>query len=107
MEPFLIIEPEILPQALSGFTGALIAFQIHLLIFYATPQAFNHDVVKCSPSAIEADSDIRSFQRSQKISAGKLTALVGIEYLRFVSAQGRLQGLTAELNVQTVGQLPG
>jgi hypothetical protein len=79
MEPFLIIELEILPQTLSGFTGALIAFQIHLLVFYATPQAFNHDVVKSSASVVKVDSDIRSFQRSQKTNTGKLTALVGID----------------------------
>ena len=57
--------------------------QIDRLVFQAAPQPLNEDIVQVAAPAIHGDRHTRLLQRAGEGQGGELTALIGIEYLRF------------------------
>jgi len=78
----LIIESEPAADTLTGFSHRTIRFDIHLLIFQAAPQPLNENVVQKSPFAVHADPYVLARKPVQERGAGKLHALIGVEYFR-------------------------
>ena len=78
---------------------------IQPFVLYRTPESFHKDVVQSPAFSIHADTALPLLQRCQKIMAGKLAALVCIEYLRLSLLQGTIQRMNAEVCIQCVRQL--
>jgi hypothetical protein len=56
--------------------------QINVFGFKRSPRPFNHTIVASRAFAVHADFDPRVSQYVDQSAAGKLTALIGVEYLR-------------------------
>src|SRR5208282_6011021 len=52
----------------------------NLLIFQAPPQSLDENIVQITASSIHADPNLLSRQLTNKVGAGELRALIGIEY---------------------------
>ena len=59
MNPLMIIEAQISFQAVDGVSNAGVIFQVNLLVFQGTPQAFDHNVVQRPATTIHTDFDTR------------------------------------------------
>jgi len=64
-------------------------------IFDALPEPLDEDVVHPAAPSVHADPDVVSLENSDKCVSGKLTALVGVEYLwRPVAGDRLFKGLS-------------
>ena len=90
MLALLIVEIE--PGANTGFGlgHTRIGVEVDLLVFEASPQPLDEDVVHAPALAVHADFDPVILQGAGEIVAGELTALVGIEDLGTAVARERL-----------------
>ena len=105
---FMVVKPEVHPQAEFGVLHRMVLLYIHLLIFHRAPQPFDEYVIQRPPSAIHADGYVMLFQHTGKGFRGELAALVAIENLRSaVFVQGVLQSLNAKARIHCVGESPG
>src|SRR6476619_2142504 len=87
-----VIKVEIAADRCTGITDAVIGPQIHLLVFDASPQTLDEDIVAPGAFAVHADGDTGLDQ-----SASELTSLVGVEDVRLaVASESILQRLDAE-----------
>jgi hypothetical protein len=50
-----VIETEVVTDPDPGISSILICFQIHLLVFYCSPQPFYEQVIAIPPLSIHAD----------------------------------------------------
>src|SRR6202040_3807163 len=78
----LVIKAEPGADAGLGLGDTGIGVEVDLLVFQATPQSLDKDVVHESPFAVHADGDLVALQRGGELVAGELAALVGIKNLR-------------------------
>src|SRR3984893_6615367 len=100
---------EIEPGANTGFGLAptRIGVEVDLLVFEASPQPLDEDVVHAPALAIHANGDPMILQRAGEILAGELTALVGIEDLGpAVSGERLLERLDTKIGAERVRQPP-
>ena len=58
MGALMVVEVQISRDPFSAMSRRVILVQIHLLIFQASPQSFNKDVVECPTFAVHADSHV-------------------------------------------------
>ncbi len=79
--PF-IIESDPFADPRSGFSAIFKRMEIYAFIFEGTPEPFNHDVITPASATIHGNTNGLCFQHIGKGHAGKLAALIGIEYLR-------------------------
>ena len=87
--------------------SSFINVQVDSLVLQRAPEPFNEDVVPEAPFAVHADSDVPGFEYGRECFAGKLAALVGVEYLRgAVFEQSFFECLDTESGVQRIGQSP-
>src|SRR4029077_9370586 len=103
----LIVEIE--PGANTGFGlgHTRIGVEVDLLVFEASPQPFDKDVVHAPALAVHTDGDPVILQRAGEILAGELTALVGIEDLGpAVPAERLLERLDTKIGAKRVRQSP-
>src|SRR2546423_10474285 len=77
----LIVELQIRFQPFFCISYRLIILDIHLLVFYTSPEPLNKNVVQCSSSSIPTDTHISSFEPVDKLVTGKLRSLVIVENL--------------------------
>src|SRR5208283_1412668 len=97
MWPAAIVEVQVAADGSAGLADAVVGSQIHLLVFDATPQPLDEDIVPPSPFAVHADRNAVVGEYAGECRAGELRALVGIEDVRLaVPSQGILQRLDAE-----------
>src|SRR6185437_11552169 len=80
VRPLLIVEPQPAADTLTGFGHRTVRLDIHLLIFQAAPQPLDEDVVQKSPFTIHADPNAVVRDLVEERRAGKLHALIGVEY---------------------------
>src|SRR5471030_640728 len=100
VRPVVIIEAQPGANSTSSLGRRSIGLEEYLLIFQAPPQPLNEDVVQIPPLAIHADPHRPGLQSSQKIRAGELNALIGVENLRPpVLLHGLAQRRHAEIRI--------
>ncbi len=108
MLAFFVVKVKPDGQIPREFGPSFIVFEVDPFVFQRAPEALDKDVVFEPALAVHADLNVPSFQDGGKGLAGKLAALVGIEYLRSaVREQCFLKCLDAKTGVEGVGQLPG
>ena len=72
------------------------------------PEPLDKDVVLAAPTTIHADGDLVVLEGLDKVVAGKLSPLVGVENFRPpVAAQGLLEGLDTKVRLKGIGNPPG
>ena len=87
--------------------SALEFVQVHALVLERAPKPFDEDVVHPASFAIHRDAHARVFERLCEVQAGKLAALVRIEYLRRpVMQQCLFQRIHAAGPVQRIRKPP-
>ena len=107
MRSGLVIERQVVLQALMRSPDGLVGVQIHLLVFDAFPEAFHEYVVSPAPFPVHADLDAVMRQESREFLAGELAALIGIEDLRqAIVGQGVLHCVQTEIRRERVGEPP-
>src|ERR1700722_12520485 len=82
VQALLVVESQPAANALARLCNRAIGFDEHVLVFEATPQPLDEDVVQEPPFPVHADSDAAAFQFLQEARAGELDALVGVEDVR-------------------------
>jgi len=82
MELFGIIKPGISLQVMPGIGNRRVLVKVNLLVFDATPEALDENVVENTSAPVHADSDVFVSQYSDECRAGKLNPLVGIQDFR-------------------------
>src|SRR5260221_12675181 len=80
---FVVVERKVSAQAVVGFAWAGIFGEIHLLVFYAAPEALGENVVAATAPAIHADLHAGAQQQFGVLRAGEMTALVAVPNLGF------------------------
>jgi len=97
MRPAAIVEVEVTSDRRARLGRGVVGSEIHLLIFDATPQPLDEDVVAPGALAVHADADPVFNQHASESRAGELAALVRVEDLRLtVASESVLEGLDAE-----------
>lgn len=104
MRAFLIVEVQPRSNPRLRFGNRSIGVQVYLFVFQAPPEPLHEDIIHAP--ALAADLDLALLQHANKVIAGELAALIGVEDLRPPS-QRLLQRLDTEVGVQGVGQAPG
>jgi len=69
-------------DTLPDLSDTVVSLEINLLVFQAAPEALNKNIIHPASLTVHADFDTAVLQHVRKIFAGKLTALVAVEYLR-------------------------
>src|SRR3712207_3039965 len=106
MRAFLIVEvqPRSNPRLRLG--NRSIGVQVYLFVFQSPPEPLHDDIIHAP--ALAADLDLAPLQHANKVIAGELAALIGVEDLGpSEPSQRLLQRLDTEVGVQGVGQAPG
>lgn len=81
--------------------------QIYLFVLNAPPEPFHEYVIPPAIFAIHADGEMVLLQKSRKLLASELTALVGVEdFWRTIACNHVLHGFYAEIGRQRIGQPP-
>src|SRR6516162_477689 len=107
MLTLLIVEIE--PGANTGFGlgHTRIGVEVDLLVFEASPQSLDEDVVHAPALAVHADHDPVVLQGAGEVVAGELAALVGIEDVGpAVARERRLERLDTKIGAKRVRQPP-
>ncbi len=108
VKPFHIVELEIVRQAQQQLGHAGIAFQVHVLVLDAAPEALHEDVVQGPPAPVHADVDAMPLENPGERLRGELATLVAVEDFRdAVGPQGLPQAIDAKPAVQCVRDPPG
>ena len=96
-----IIEIQIPAKPGAGLGDTGIGVQIYLFVFHRAPEPLDKHVVAPGRLAIHADRDLVPQQQPGEVAAGKLAALIGVEYLRLAMPGERLLNrLDAEFHLQ-------
>ena len=107
MLALLVVKVEPGANAGLGFGHRRISMETDFLVFEATPQPLDKDVVHAAALAVDTDHDPMVFQSAGKVVTGELAALIGIEDLWPAIARERfLERLDAEIGAERVGQPP-
>jgi hypothetical protein len=77
-----VVPVEPVCHILGKLGSRFIIVQVDSLILQRAPEPLDEDVVPETPFAVHADSDVPGFEYGRKCFAGKLAALVGVEYFR-------------------------
>ena len=62
VEPLVVVKPEVSLQVTSGIGNRCVLMKVNFLVFDATPETLNENVVEGPATAVHADSDIFVFQ---------------------------------------------
>jgi hypothetical protein len=106
MGSVIVIESEVVSQAVDAPKDVLVFFEIDFFVFDRAPQPFHKDVVEDSALPVHTDPDTSAEKQSCKIPAGKLGALIGVENLWFGLAESSFQSFHTEVNIQGDGDRP-
>src|SRR5260370_24999870 len=74
MLALVIVEAEPGANASPGLGNADIGVEVDFLVFEASPQSLDKDVVHAAPLAIHADGDLVALQGAGEVVAGELAA---------------------------------
>ena len=90
MGPLGVVEADPLADDLFGLEAVGQVVQVDHLVFERAPQPLDEDVVHAAAPAVHGDRDACILERAGEVEAGKLAALVGVEYLRPAVAQSMI-----------------
>ncbi len=90
MRPSAVIKAQISANGGACLRRTVIGVQVHLLIFHASAEPLNEDVVPPGALAVHADLDLSAEQKVGKVGTGELAPLIGVEDLRFAVPSERL-----------------
>jgi len=79
VEPFCVVEPEVVQNAVPGFRDGFVALEIDLFVLDTPPEAFHEDVVEDTTSTIHAHPDPTGFKTPCELCACELGALVCVD----------------------------
>ena len=82
MKPSTVVEVEIGTYTRFQLPHVLIAFQVDVFIFEASPQTLNSDIVQCPPCSVHTDLNVVISKHLEKHIGGKLAPLIRVEYGR-------------------------
>ena len=82
VESFRVVETEVLLQVPPCLGNRRVLVKVNLLIFDATPETFDKNIVEGAPAAVHADFYVLVFQHADERRAGKLNALISIHNVR-------------------------
>ena len=95
-------------EALAQGRSGVKRMQVKVLVLDGPPEPLDKDVVLAAAPAIHADGDLVVLQDIDKVVAGKLSTLVGVEDFRpSVATQGLLEGINTEVGLKGIGNPPG
>jgi hypothetical protein len=103
---FCIVERKVFLQSQTSFQYVHIRTEIDILLFDASPEPFDEDIVQIAPTSIHADLNSVRFQYTCEPRTGEMTALVGVEYIGRTRSESFFQALQTEVHFQRVGYLP-
>ena len=106
MGPLMIVKVKIGGQASRQFRHRGVVLEVDVLIFEATPQAFDEDIVQSSTTTIHTDVDGGAFQTSRELIGGELRTLIRVKDNRSPLAECLLECIQAEVTIERVGELP-
>src|SRR6516225_4084738 len=107
MLALLIVKAEPGIDASLGLGDRRIGVEVDFLVFQASPQPLDEDIVHATTLAVHANSDLVPFQGAGEVVAGELATLVGIENLETAVADERfLERLDTEVGTERVRQPP-
>lgn len=106
MGPLVIVEVKVSSQTGSEFGNGGIVFEVDVLVFETTPQAFDEDIVQSSATSVHADADSGSFETSRELIGGELRTLIRVENGRLSLTECLLECIQTEIAIQRVGELP-
>ena len=95
---FGIVEWKIFLQSQTSFQYVLVLIEIDILLFDAPPQSLDKDIVQAPTATIHTDPNLIRFQYTRKPRTGEMTALIGIEDVRFFLLQGFFQAFQTEFS---------
>src|SRR5918999_1384250 len=103
-----VVEVDVTPNAGLRFGDTVVGMQIYLLVLDAAPEALDEDIITPAPLAVHALQDAMGGKQRDKLTIGKLAALVGVENIGPTVPSDRfLHGLNAEIRREAVGEPPG
>ena len=79
-----VVEIQITAEASAGFSNAGISVQIDFLILHRAPEPLDKHIVTPSSLAVHADRDLVLQQQPSEVTAGKLTSLEALLYVKRV-----------------------
>ena len=106
MPSFPIVKIKVAGQSVSCLPHLFIGMDINFLIFHASPQPLDEDIIMKTAPAIHRDPYALLFQSSRKIFTCELAPLIRIEYLRNRNFQSPFQGGDTKPSIQSDGQFP-
>src|SRR5208337_4064818 len=90
VRPLVVVELKPFADASARLDHRSIRLDENLLIFQAPPQPFDEDIVQVTAPPIHADPNSSAGQLTNKIRAGELRTLIGVEYFRLAVPFHRL-----------------
>ena len=106
MKPLVVVEVEVLAQALDGLGHTFVVVQIDLFVFDAAPEPLDKDVVQCSAAPIHTDGNPSLFENTGESAARELNTLIRIKDFRRRLFQSLIQGTGAEIRFQRGRHFP-
>src|SRR4029077_16278698 len=96
VQALLVVEAEVLAQALNRYRDRFVALEVHLLVLHRAPQPLHEHVVEGPAATVHADADLRVEQAAGELLARELAALVRVEDSWVRLSQCALQGRDTE-----------
>ena len=81
MKPLHIVEEEIFDKATASLRYRYVLMEIDLLVLDRPPETLNKDIIVGPAATAHTNPDIPFLQPTGKLTASKLTPLIGIEDL--------------------------
>ena len=107
MLAFLIVEAEPGANAGLGLGNRRIGVEVDFLIYQASSQPLDENVVHVADLGVHADHDTVLLEGAGEVVAGELAALIGIEdFWRTIALERFLERLDTEIGAERVGQPP-
>jgi len=100
MQTLLVVKSQIRTNPAASLRDLSIIPDVNVFVLQRSPQPFDENIVERPTSTIHADANRRGFQSLRKITAGKLSTLVGVEDLRLGDRQRPVQGFQTKVRIQ-------
>ena len=103
VRPVRVVELEVHRQSLPRGADAVVGLEVHVLVLHAAPQSLDEHVVSPTAFAVRALGRADAPDLGGEFRAAELTALVGVDDLRYTPARcGLSQGLDTEVSLHVI-----
>ncbi len=90
VRPAGVVEVDVAADAFAGGAHGFVGMEVDLLVLDRAPHPFDEHVVAPAALAVHRDADAVAMEQPSELAARKLTALIGVEDLRFAVPGDRL-----------------